>query len=123
MKKDNLLNKRFTRLLVIAEAEPVGDRHRSAWLCQCDCGNTKIVKSEELKNGDTKSCGCLNDEKRKERAYGLYSVNIKFHPMEATARRVWKTNYKDGLSFEDFNRLCQMDCYYCGAKPSNIQNS
>lgn len=123
MKKENLLGQKFERLLVIEEAEPVGVRKRPAWLCLCDCGNQKIVKSEELKNGDTKSCGCWNQEKRKERVKGLYSVNIKFHPSETTARRVWRANYQDGISFEDFYRICQMDCYYCGAKPNNIQNS
>lgn len=32
------------------------------WLCDCDCGNTTIVSSEELgrKDGPTRSCGCLN---------------------------------------------------------------
>jgi hypothetical protein len=123
MKKENLLNQKFGRLLVLAEAAPVGVRKRPAWLCQCDCGNQKIVKSEELKNGDTKSCGCLNQEKRKERAHKLYAPIIKYHPSEATARRVWRANYQDGISFEDFYRICQMDCHYCGAKPNNVQNS
>jgi hypothetical protein len=123
MKKENLIGQKFTRLLVVAEAEPVGVRKRAAWLCQCDCGNTKIVKAEELKGGDTKSCGCLNDEKRKERVHLLYSPNIKYHPREATARRIWKNRYGDGISFEDFFRLSQMNCYYCGARPNNVQNS
>ena len=66
MKKEILLGQKFNRLLVIAESKPINKR--AAWLCQCDCGVNKIVKSEELKNGDTKSCGCLNKEKRIERA-------------------------------------------------------
>lgn len=123
MKKENLLNQKFGRLLVISEAEPVGKRNRPAWHCQCDCGNIKIIKSEELKSGDTKSCGCLNDEKRKERAHVLYAPNIKFTPSETTARRVWRSRYKDGISFEDFYKISQLDCYYCGAKPNNSQNS
>jgi len=123
MKKENLLDQKFGRLLVIAEAEPVGTRKRAAWLCRCDCGNQKIVKSEELKNGDTKSCGCLNDEKRKERAPQLYGACVKYHPSETTARRVWRCNYQDGVSFEDFYRISQMDCHYCGSKPNNVQNS
>jgi hypothetical protein len=121
--KHNLLGQKFARLLVIAEAEPVGVRQRTAWLCQCDCGIQKIIKTEELKNGDTKSCGCLNDEKRKERAQKMYSVNIKYHPRETTARRVWRNRYYDGISFEDFFRLSQLNCYYCGTAPNNIQNS
>ena len=29
------------------------------WLCACECGNKKIVMAEKLKQGVTKSCGCL----------------------------------------------------------------
>lgn len=28
------------------------------WLCQCDCGNTTIVSSNNLVSGTTNSCGC-----------------------------------------------------------------
>lgn len=31
---------------------------RTAWSCQCDCGNTKIIETAELRNRDTTSCGC-----------------------------------------------------------------
>ena len=125
MKKENLLGQKFERLLVIAEAEPVGVKKRAAWLCQCDCGNQKVVKSEELKSGDTKSCGCWNQEKRKERVAGLYSVNIKYTPQEASARAVWRKRYKDegDLPFEDFFRLSQLPCHYCSSIPSTTYNA
>lgn len=29
------------------------------WLCYCECGNYCYANSSELKNGHTKSCGCL----------------------------------------------------------------
>lgn len=35
------------------------------WLCQCDCGNEIITTGSCLKSGSTKSCGCLNNEKRR----------------------------------------------------------
>lgn len=124
MKKENLLGQKFARLLVTAEAEPVGVKRRTAWLCQCDCGSTKIITAEELKSGGTKSCGCLNQEKRVERASTMYGACVKFHPSETSARRVWKKRYSDGnIPFEDFLRLSQMDCHYCGAKPNNTQNA
>lgn len=57
-------NKRFGRLVAI---EQTTKNNRSAWLCQCDCGNTKIVRADHLQSGAVKSCGCLNAEKKKER--------------------------------------------------------
>jgi hypothetical protein len=32
------------------------------WLCQCVCGNRKIVMSSSLVTGGSKSCGCLAAE-------------------------------------------------------------
>ena len=124
MKKENLLGQKFTRLTVIAETEPVGKRQRTAWLCKCECGNEKIVKADELKSGDTKSCGCWNQEKRKERASVLYGPCIKYHPGETSARRVWLKRYNDGgITYDDFFRLSQENCHYCGDKPNNLANA
>jgi hypothetical protein len=36
---------------------------RRKWICQCSCGNIKSVQGSNLKNGGTKSCGCLQKEK------------------------------------------------------------
>jgi hypothetical protein len=122
MAKENLLGRKFARLLVIAEAPP--SNGRTAWKCQCDCSVVKIVRAENLKDSSTKSCGCLNDEKRSARAKKMYSVRIKYHPTIASARQVWKRRYKDGeLLFEDFYRMSQMPCYYCGIEPDNRQNT
>ena len=30
------------------------------WLCKCECGNITEVASNHLKNGNVKSCGCIN---------------------------------------------------------------
>lgn len=40
------------------------------WNCQCSCGNEYTVRLSSLTAGATKSCGCLNDEVRKERFKG-----------------------------------------------------
>lgn len=56
MVKLNLLHQRFGMLLVIEEAPTYNNSAR--WLCQCDCGNKKIIRTSHLVNGDIKSCGC-----------------------------------------------------------------
>lgn len=57
----DLLNQRFGRLLVLSRAENDRFGHRY-WLCQCDCGNTKVIKGDSLRRGLTQSCGCLHSE-------------------------------------------------------------
>ena len=57
---------KYSRLLVIKPAEPITDRHYqrrfSASVCKCECGNVVIVRNANLKNGHSKSCGCLKLE-------------------------------------------------------------
>jgi hypothetical protein len=40
------------------------DRVHDRWLCECECGGTKIVKGLLLRRASTKSCGCLIPSKR-----------------------------------------------------------
>lgn len=35
---------------------------RLRYLCTCDCGNTCVVKADNLRSGHTKSCGCLRSK-------------------------------------------------------------
>lgn len=66
MKKDDLKGLRFGRLLVIKEATGYKKLH---WLCKCDCGNFTAVCPSKLKNGETKSCGCLRKETTSKNFY------------------------------------------------------
>ena len=53
----DILNKRFSRLLV---KQPVGLlNNRMVWLCRCDCGKEINVAGQLLRNGSVRSCGCL----------------------------------------------------------------
>lgn len=53
----DLSNQRFGKLLAVSLAgkNPQG---KALWLCQCDCGNQKIIRQTSLTSGDTTSCGC-----------------------------------------------------------------
>jgi hypothetical protein len=52
----------FGRLTVVSF---VNERKNGkyAWLCKCECGNLKIIRDINLRNGETKSCGCLKRER------------------------------------------------------------
>ena len=61
-KKLNLIGQKYNNLTVIEEASPhftPAGRKKIMWKCQCDCGNFTIVETSNLRNGHTKSCGCL----------------------------------------------------------------
>ena len=53
----------FGRLTVVSRAENSNGRTR--WLCLCECGNNKIVPSDALRSGKSRSCGCLSEENRR----------------------------------------------------------
>lgn len=38
---------------------------RAYWICECECGNIKSVMGKYLRNKQSKSCGCLKEEKLK----------------------------------------------------------
>lgn len=60
--KDNLIGQQFGNWTVIAK-----DKSRPRYyICQCSCGTKKSVFSGSLKNGTSKSCGCLKSEKQKQ---------------------------------------------------------
>lgn len=62
----NLLNKRFGRLLVVGYAGRPKNQTEQTWLCLCDCGKEKTVRSWSLRSGQTQSCGCFQKERTSE---------------------------------------------------------
>ncbi|HFL2187057.1 TPA: NUMOD3 domain-containing DNA-binding protein [Pseudomonas putida] len=65
-----LYGQRFTRLLVIGHAGVVARGQRgdkvSMWDCICDCGTIISVGASSLRDGNTRSCGCLSRERATE---------------------------------------------------------
>lgn len=79
----NLTGQKFGRLTVI---ELLSERKNAekVYRCKCDCGNYTNVRSGSLKQGLTRSCGCLGREqviscntthgKRYTRIYGIWKT-------------------------------------------------
>ena len=64
----DLTGQRFGKLTVVSRAEDCvtkSGKKLVAWLCKCDCGKKCVVRSTNLKNGITKSCGCIADKIRR----------------------------------------------------------
>lgn len=80
MKKTiDLTGKIYGKLRVVKKAGRNKD-YRVMWLCQCECGNTKIVASNQLQLGRTTSCGC------RKRA-GIRTTHAGSH---SRLYRIWK---------------------------------
>lgn len=63
-RSEDLTGKKFNRLTVDSFAG-YGKRGKE-WLCWCDCGDPCIIEGTSLKNGHTKSCGCLVGDRIRE---------------------------------------------------------
>jgi len=114
MKKINLINRRFGKLVVIAKAKKTDKNHNQYWICKCDCGNYKEVRGFHLQDGNTKSCGCLSrlpkGESNFNQVYGYYKRNAK------------AANLPFKLTKIEFKKLTQQNCTYCGKTPLQIIN-
>lgn len=62
--RKDLKGKVFGKLFVL-DFEGIRNK-KTMWLCECECGMRTVVWSADLRNGNTKSCGCL----RKENSFG-----------------------------------------------------
>jgi 5-methylcytosine-specific restriction endonuclease McrA len=98
----------------VADKEFEGNRKHVMWLCLCDCGQETTTYGAYIRNGDTKSCGCLLHENkgRKRLNTPLYNL-MKAYRGGATLR-----NLPFKLIEAEFELLISSDCHYCGQKPS-----
>jgi hypothetical protein len=92
-KRLNLVGQKFNRLEVLA-LDSV-KKGATQWLCKCDCGEIIIVAGFRLKNGHTRSCGCLNKESLSRIAtkHG-FSSHSAYHTYLNIIDRCYNTNNK-----------------------------
>ena len=57
---ENLAGQKFNRLTAKEKGRTASGK--PAWVCVCDCGNQVAVRGSHLKDGGTKSCGCITRE-------------------------------------------------------------
>lgn len=63
----DLTGKRFHHLEIL-ERDKTGTKNTRVvmWLCKCDCGKVVSVRSENIRSGHSKSCGCLKVKRGSE---------------------------------------------------------
>lgn len=93
----NLIGQDFGYWHVLERAENTKDG-RAQWLCQCKCGNKKILSGKVLRNGHSKSCGCYKTEvisqiKSKDltgQRFGRLTAIEKVEGLKKNSNNVWR---------------------------------
>lgn len=75
----DLTGQRFGRLTVV-KLDRTG-KH-TYWLCKCDCGNEKVIRSDCL--GAVRSCGCLKKEQDIKNLSITDNHGLTYHPAFTT---------------------------------------
>jgi len=85
---NELIGNKFNRLTIIG-LDHIGPNYQKFILVECECGNKKIIPLSAIKNGSSRSCGCLQKEIASStlRNYLLKHGKSKSHP----EYKVWKS--------------------------------
>ena len=86
---DTLIGQKFNMLTVIRRVDDkkTDSSIHTKYVCLCDCGKATVVSGHNLRNGHTKSCGCL---------IGLKKVRVEIKKTidddgtRKLAMRLWK---------------------------------
>ena len=94
----DLTGQQFGKLTVLKRAG--SNKHYNAlWLCQCECGNQKIISSSALRKGDSNSCGCLKSKGEAFISKLLEENNIPFEREKSFKDCVLINNHKARFDF------------------------
>lgn len=96
----DLTGQKFGNLTVLERAG--SNRNKTAlWLCECICGTKKIIPSNALIKGESKSCGCIKSFGETKIKELLNNNNITF-----IQEKTFPT-----CKFKDTNRLAKFDFF------------
>lgn len=91
----DLIGKKFTRLLVIKRVGRTKD-YSPTWLCLCDCGKQMITSTHNLRNKNTRSCGCLRLEVVSSHKMSRSKIYCVWHTM------LQKCNNPNNLQYKNY---------------------
>lgn len=112
--KLNLINQRFDKLLVLGESQN-RKNGRVTWSCQCDCGNIVDVTAKNLRDGITRSCGCLKKKNLVGQVFGKLTVIDYTNDVSSGGSALWKCRCECGkLTYASTEGLRTGDNRTCG---------
>ena len=97
----------FGKLKVLEKDNSRKTNSGSYWLCKCQCGNIKSIKSSSLRRGEIQSCGCLRNQRIaeiKKIKSETEMLNKKFGKLTVKSR-----SEKKGSNGELY-WICECDC-------------
>jgi hypothetical protein len=97
----NLANQIFGYLRVLRRGRLDG-RRRVYWVCRCRCGVEKEIRSDALRDGGTRSCGCLQIAAVKAQGH--------HHPPGERFSRLVIVRQTGVIKKRGRGYLCQCDC-------------
>ncbi|MCO6500053.1 MAG: hypothetical protein J5I47_06710 [Vicingus serpentipes] len=118
MKAIDITGEKFGRLTAIKYIE--SKNKKRFYLCKCDCGNEVKITVDNLRSGNSSSCGCLakelllkrNKENRLPDNGSVWNLFYKRHIRNSTDR-----NLENYLSLEEWKNIVSENCHYCGDSP------
>jgi hypothetical protein len=128
MRYEDLTGQRFGRLVCVNITDKRNKSRAAYWNCLCDCGNYKLIGIRALKQGNTRSCGCLQIEIQKRRLSGN-KIGRKTQGQSGFTQLY--TGYKQNakrkgnefsLTKEQFRQLVTSNCFYCNRPPNQVRN-
>lgn len=101
MRYKNLKGLRFGQWFVLENTERVNRNNKWYHLCKCNCGVIKEVNQNSLRNGKSKSCGCMKNQNY----WNSQTWNTAFF-----SKRDFITSYWSGFLYADGNVRTKGNC-------------
>ena len=82
----------FGKLTVLSLSH-INKNQTSIWLCKCECSKTTKLSAAKLRNGHTKSCGCLQERRYKTAKEVCRHIGEKYHGLTIIAVHGYNGKY------------------------------
>lgn len=135
----DLTGNKYGRLTVLNRDFSKKTNSGSYWICQCDCGKIKSVRSSSLRRGEIQSCGCLRNERTyisneihrdhlEGQKFGKLTVlkrdetkprGVVYWICECECGKIISVRGQD-LKRKDINRIISCGCYHRSIGATNI---
>ena len=120
-KRIPLEGRRFGRLLVEkflgSKKYGTAGYTKSHYSCKCDCGASITAEANNLKSGNTSSCGCVRTENRSGDRSNLFTGGKMLAQYRREVRVAGLRKLEFTLTQEQVVAFFKQSCYYCSAAP------